>query len=141
MYLYWILLFAAILSEVIATTCMKLSVGFTRWLPSTLMFVFYSASGIFITFTIKRIELSIAYAIWASLGVVLTTFIGIMLFKETIKTVKMISTVMIICGVLGLYPSQPTQTKNRFWGQFCPAKAAISRKTALKVRRPRGPNL
>jgi small multidrug resistance pump len=109
MYLYWILLFAAILCEVIATTCMKLSVGFTRWLPSTLMFVFYSASGMFITFAIKRIELSIAYAIWAGLGVVLTTFIGIMLFKETVTTVKMISTVMIICGVLGLYLSQPTQ--------------------------------
>ena len=109
MYLYWILLFAAILSEVIATTCMKFSVGFTRWLPSTLMFVFYSASGMFITFAIKRIELSIAYAIWAGLGVVLTTFIGIMLFKETVTTVKMISTVMIICGVLGLYLSQPTQ--------------------------------
>jgi len=103
MYLYWILLFAAILSEVIATTCMKLSVGFTRWLPSTLMFVFYSASGMFITFAIRWIELSIAYAIWAGLGVVLTTFIGIMLFKETVTTVKMISTVMIICGVLGLY--------------------------------------
>ena len=109
MYLYWILLFAAILSEVIATTCMKLSVGFTRWLPSTLMFVFYSASGMFITFAIRWIELSIAYAIWAGLGVVLTTFIGIMLFKETVTTVKMISTVMIICGVLGLYLSQPTQ--------------------------------
>ena len=71
--------------------------------------VFYSASGMFITFAIKRIELSIAYAIWAGLGVVLTTFIGIMLFKETVTTVKMISTVMIICGVLGLYLSQPTQ--------------------------------
>lgn len=109
MYLYWILLFAVILSEVIATTCMKLSVGFTRWLPSTLMFVFYSASGIFITFAIKRIELSIAYAIWAGLGVVLTTFIGIMLFKETLTAVKMISSAMIFCGVLGLYLSQPTQ--------------------------------
>lgn len=109
MYIYWILLFAAILSEVIATTCMKLSVGFTRWLPSTMMFVFYSASGIFITFAIKRIELSITYAIWAGLGVVLTTFIGIMLFNETVTTVKMISTMMIICGVLGLYLSQPFQ--------------------------------
>ena len=41
--------------------------------------------------------------------VVLTSFIGIMLFKETLTAVKMISSAMIFCGVLGLYLSQPTQ--------------------------------
>ncbi|MEK9733625.1 MAG: SMR family transporter [Paracoccaceae bacterium] len=64
MYVYWLLLLAAILSEVMATTSMKLSAGFTKAIPSAMMMVGYMCSGIFITLAIKRIELSIAYAVW-----------------------------------------------------------------------------
>jgi len=110
MYVYWLLLVAAILCEVAATTSMKLSEGFTKTIPSITMVVGYLASAVLITLVIKRIELSIAYAIWAGLGVFLTTLIGIYFFKETLTPMKAISAVMIIVGVMGLYLSQPTQT-------------------------------
>ena len=107
MYAYWLILVAAILCEVTATTSMKLSEGFTKVVPSVVMMVGYVAAGVLMTFAIKRIELSIAYAIWAGLGVALTTFIGIAFFKETLTPMKMISAAMIVAGVMGLYLSQP----------------------------------
>ena len=82
MYVYWQLLLAAILSEVMATTSMKLSAGFTKANPSATMMVGYMCSGIFITLAIKRIELSVAYTVWAGLGVVLTSIIGICFFAK-----------------------------------------------------------
>lgn len=107
MHVYWLLLTAAILCEVTATTSMKLSEGFTKTAPSIMMVVGYLASAVLITFAIKRIELSIAYAIWAGLGVFLTTVIGVYFFKETVTPMKVMSAAMIIAGVTGLYLSQP----------------------------------
>ena len=46
MYVYWLLLLAAILSEVMANTSMKLSAGFTKAIPSATMMVGYMCSGI-----------------------------------------------------------------------------------------------
>ena len=109
MYLYWLLLVAAIVCEVVATTSMKLSEGFTKTLPSITMVVGYLASAVLITIAIKRIELSIAYAIWAGLGVLLTTLIGVYFFRETLTPMKVVSAVMIMAGVMGLYLSQPSQ--------------------------------
>ena len=109
MHFYWLFLVAAILCEVTATTSMKLSEGFTKMVPSTVMMVGYLASGVLMTFAIKRIELSIAYAIWAGLGVTLTTIIGISYFKETLTLMKIISAALIVAGVMGLYLSQPSE--------------------------------
>ena len=101
---------AAIVCEVVATTSMKLSEGFTKTLPSITMVVGYLASAVLITIAIKRIELSIAYAIWAGLGVLLTTLIGVYFFRETMTPMKVVSALMIMAGVMGLYLSQPSQT-------------------------------
>ena len=109
MYLYWFLLGVAILAEVIGTTSMKLSDGFTKTIPSVAVGIGYLASGILLTFAIKRVELSIAYAVWAGLGVMLTTIIGIYVFRETLTVIKVISTLMIVAGVVGLYLSQPSK--------------------------------
>lgn len=106
-YIYWLLLLGAIVCEVTATTSMKLSDGFTKLIPSVTMAVGYLASGVFITLAIKEIELSIAYAIWAGVGVLLTTLIGVFYFQETLSGMKVASAGMILVGVVGLYLSQP----------------------------------
>jgi len=108
--LYWLLLLGAILFEVTATTSMKLSDGFTKLLPSITMAVGYLASGILLTYAIKEIDLSIAYAIWAGLGVLLTTLIGVFYFQEALTGMKVASAAMILVGVVGLYLSQPSVT-------------------------------
>jgi small multidrug resistance pump len=98
----WLFLLAAILLEVSATTCMKLSEGLTKLVPSAAMFVLYGLSFTALTFALKRIELSVAYAIWSGLGTALICAIGIAWFKESLTPLKAASLALIILGVVGL---------------------------------------
>lgn len=95
-------LIIAICFEVLGTTMMKLSNSFTNLLPSVSLFVFYIISFTFLTFSLKHIELSIAYAVWAGLGTGLIAGIGILFFHESLNILKIISLVFIIIGVVGL---------------------------------------
>lgn len=104
----WIYLFLAIFFEVAGTTSMKLSQGFTRILPSILIFVFYGLSFTSFTFALKKIEVSVAYTIWAGLGIALIVGIGVLWFKESITPVKLISIILIILGIIGLNLSERT---------------------------------
>ena len=63
--LYWLCLAGAIVLEVAGTTSMKLSHGFTRPLPSVLLFVFYAVSLSLMTIAVKKIDMSVSYAIWS----------------------------------------------------------------------------
>lgn len=58
----WLFLFLAVISEVTGTTCMKLSAGLTQLLPSLSMVIFYGISLTSLTFAIKKIDVSVAYA-------------------------------------------------------------------------------
>lgn len=92
----------AILLEVAGTTSMKLAYGFTKPVPSILLFVFYILSFIFLTLSLKRLEISVAYAIWAGLGTSLIAIIGVFYFHEPMTIVKLASLSLIIVGVMGL---------------------------------------
>jgi small multidrug resistance pump len=98
----WIILSVAILLEVAGTNCMKLSQGFSRLIPSVLIFVFYGLSFVGLTIVLKKIDVSIAYAVWAGIGTALIAFIGIFYFKEPLTLVKVFSILLIIAGVVGL---------------------------------------
>ncbi|HXU37119.1 MAG TPA: multidrug efflux SMR transporter [Blastocatellia bacterium] len=98
----WTYLVLAILLEVSGTTCMKLSEGFTRTVPSILLFVFYSLSFGMLTLALKRIDVSVAYAVWSGVGTALIATIGVLWFKEPITALKLISLALIIGGVVGL---------------------------------------
>jgi len=98
----WLFLAIGIVFEVLGTICMKLAEGFTKLWPSVLVFVFYGLSLVSLVFVLKKLEVSIAYAIWASLGTALIAVIGIIWFKEPISVVKIISILLIIVGIIGL---------------------------------------
>jgi small multidrug resistance pump len=98
----WLYLILAILLEVSGTTCMKLSGGFTRLIPSILLFVFYILSFGMLTLALKRIDVSVAYAVWSGMGTALIATIGVLWFKEPLTAVKLISLGLIIIGVVGL---------------------------------------
>jgi len=102
---YWFYLILAIIFEVIGTTSMKLSDGFTKTLPSILMFVFYILSLTALTFALKKFDVSTAYAIWSGLGTALITVVGFYLFKESLTPMKIVSIGLIIIGVIGLHLS------------------------------------
>lgn len=98
----WLYLFAAIVLEVCGTLSMKLSEGFTKTLPSVMIFVFYVASLFLLTLAIKRIDVSTAYAVWAGLGTTLIAVAGFVWFKEPVTVLKVLSIALIIIGVVGL---------------------------------------
>ena len=107
----WIYLLLAIVTEVSGTTCMKVSEGFTRILPSALIFLFYGLSLTFLTLTLKKIEVSVAYAVWSAVGTALIALIGIIWFRETLNLLKVSSLALIILGVVGLHLSQGQEVR------------------------------
>jgi len=104
----WLYLIVAIVFEVAGTTFMKFSEGFTKTIPSVMMFVFYILSLVALTYALKKIDMSMAYAIWAGVGTALITLIGIVFFKEPSSMLKIVSIVFIIAGVVGLHLSGKT---------------------------------
>ena len=81
---------------------MKLSAGFTRLVPSLLLFAFYAMSFTALTFALKGIDVSLAYTIWSGIGTVLITIIGILYFQEPLTSLKIFSIGLIVAGVVGL---------------------------------------
>lgn len=100
--MHWFHLALAISFEVAGTTCIKLSDGFKNTLPSILIFLFYGIAFYFLSLAVKKIDISVSYAIWSGAGTALIAVIGVFLFKETMTTLKLISITLIIAGVAGL---------------------------------------
>ena len=96
----WVYLFLAIGFEVIGTTFMKLSDGFSKISPSIAMGIFYLFSLTMLTFALKKFEVGTAYAIWSGFGVALITLIGIIFLKENITVSKIVGIFLIIIGVV-----------------------------------------
>ena len=99
---YWFYLAGAIALEAAGTTSMKLSDGFTKLVPSILIFLFYAASFGALTFSLKGIDVSLAYAIWSGIGTVIIATIGILYFQEPATALKLVSIGLIVVGVAGL---------------------------------------
>lgn len=106
--MYWFYLFLAIIFEVLGTTSMKLSEGFSKTIPSVIMVLFYILSLTLLTLALKKIEMSVAYAIWAGVGTALIITIGLFFFKEELNFLKVVSILLIIAGVVGLHLSSKT---------------------------------
>jgi small multidrug resistance pump len=100
--LHWLCLAGAIALEIAGTTSMKLSHGFTRTAPSVLLFVFYGLSFALMTVAVKRIDVSVSYAIWSGVGTAVITLIGVAWFGESLTAVQVASIVLIVLGVVGL---------------------------------------
>ena len=100
--MHWIYLICAIVLEVSGTTCMKLSEGFSKVVPSILMLVLYSLSLGALTLALKKIDVGVAYAVWSGVGTALIATIGVLWFREPATAFKVISLILIIAGVVGL---------------------------------------
>ncbi|MFB5268663.1 DMT family transporter [Paenibacillus enshidis] len=98
----WIYLSMAIALELTGTIIMKYSAGFTRLLPSVLMFFFYGLSFASLNLAVRTLNLSLAYAMWSGLGTLLITLAGYYLFHEAISLRQWICIAIIVAGVIGL---------------------------------------
>ena len=99
---YWLILYIAIFFEILATICMKLSLGFTKVMPSVLTAIFYIISLILMSFTLEKIDVGTAYAVWSGLGTAGIALIGVFWFDELASAIKFISIGLIIIGIIGL---------------------------------------
>lgn len=98
----WTYLWIAIGLEVAGTTCMKFSAGFTRLLPSVLIFVFYAGAFAALTLALKRLDVGLAYAVWAGVGTVAIAIIGVIFFREPVTLLRVLCIGLIVVGVVGL---------------------------------------
>ncbi|MGE0968541.1 EmrE family multidrug efflux SMR transporter (plasmid) [Klebsiella sp. WOUb02] len=90
----------AIVSEVIGTTMMKYSEGFSRLWPSVGTIVFYGAAFYFLSQTLSHIPTGIAYAIWSGVGIVLISLIGWLLNGQRLDFPAILGLTLICSGVL-----------------------------------------
>lgn len=81
----WIFLLFAIVSEVLATTALKASEGFSRLWPSLIVVMGYATAFYFLSLTLKTIPVGIAYAVWSGVGVALVTLIAWLLYGQTLS--------------------------------------------------------
>jgi len=100
--MHWLYLTLAILAEVAGTTCMKLSAGFTRLVPSLVMWPLYGICFFLLALALKKIDVSVAYAIWSGLGTALIAVIGILYFREPVTLLKIVGALAIIGGIVAL---------------------------------------
>lgn len=96
----WLLLFVAIVSEVAATSALKAAQGFTRLVPSLIVVIGYAVAFYFLSLTLKSVPVAVAYAIWSGVGILLVTFVGVFLFRQTLDTPAILGIALILAGVV-----------------------------------------
>jgi small multidrug resistance pump len=96
----YVLLAIAIVSEVIATSALKASEGFSRTGPSLIVIAGYGIAFYCLSLTLKSIPVGIAYAIWSGLGIVLVSAAGWILYKQKLDAGAIIGMMLIVAGVI-----------------------------------------
>lgn len=98
----WWLLALAIVAEVIGTSALKASEGFTRLWPSAVVVLGYGVSFYCLSLVLRHIPVGIAYAVWSGLGIVLIALVAFWVYGQRIDTAGLIGMGLIIAGVLVL---------------------------------------
>ena len=95
----WVLLGAAIATEVAGTLALRASDGLSRLVPSIIVAVGYLASFGLLAIVLKSLPVGIVYAIWAAVGVALVAIFGKIVFNDPVPPIAMIGMVLIVAGV------------------------------------------
>jgi small multidrug resistance pump len=103
----------SILAEVIATSALKASEGFTRVLPSAVVGVGYVISFYFLSLTLKVLPVGIVYAIWSGIGIVLISAIGWVLYGQKLDAAALAGMSLIVAGALVERRSPPLAADSR----------------------------
>ncbi|BBM04024.1 SMR family transporter [Microbulbifer sp. GL-2] len=96
----WLFLGVAIIAEVVATSSLKASEGFTKVWPSLLVVLGYGVAFYFLSLTLKSIPVGIAYAIWSGLGIVLISLVAWLMFGQKLDFASIIGMTLIVAGVV-----------------------------------------
>ena len=95
----YIYLLIAICSEVLATTMLKATEGFTKWLPSVIVVLGYACSFYCLSLTLKTVSVGIVYAMWSGVGIVVVTILGYLVYGQKVDWAAVVGMGLIIAGV------------------------------------------
>lgn len=95
----WLLLGLAIVAEVMGTSALKASEGFTRLGPSVVVVLGYAVAFYCLSLVLKTLPVGVTYAVWSGLGIVLITLVAWLLYGQTIDVPGFIGMGLIIAGV------------------------------------------
>ncbi|MFI9049907.1 DMT family transporter [Streptomyces sp. NPDC053427] len=98
----YVTLGTAILSEILATTAMKYSDGFSRLWPSVGTVVGYLIAFALLAQTLKTMSIGTAYAIWSGAGTAVIAAIGMAFLGESTSALKIFGVLLVIAGVVAL---------------------------------------
>lgn len=96
---YWILLAFAIVAEIIGTLSMKWASVSNGSAGYIIMLSAITLSYIFLSFSIKRIALGVAYALWEGVGILLITLFSVWLFDEPLSAIKIAGLATLVVGI------------------------------------------
>nr|WP_274389336.1 multidrug efflux SMR transporter [Paraburkholderia tagetis] len=98
----WIILTIAIVAEVIATSALRASNGFSRLVPSAVVVAGYGVAFYCLSLTLKNLPVGIVYAVWSGVGIVLITLVAIVLYRQVPDLPAVLGLGLIVAGVLVL---------------------------------------
>lgn len=98
----WFILFVAGLFEIVWAVGLKYTDGFTRLWPSVGTVVAMAISTVLLALALKTLPVGTAYAIWVGFGAIGTAIAGIVLFGESVSTLKIASIALLVVGMAGL---------------------------------------
>lgn len=98
----WIFLSVAIVSEVVATSALKASEGFSRFWPSLVVVAGYGSAFYFLSLTLNTIPVGVVYAIWSGAGITLIALAGWILYGQSLDIPAIIGMLLIVAGVVVL---------------------------------------
>ena len=96
----WVLLLFAITSEVIGTSCLKLSEGFSKPIPTLVVLVAYSTSMLLLSRVVQTIPLGITYALWSGIGIIAIVLVGLFAYKQVPSPGQLVGIATITAGVI-----------------------------------------
>lgn len=98
--MHYVFLVLAIVAEVIGTTALKSSNGFTRPWPSLIVLAGYGLAFFLLSLIVKTMPLGIVYAIWSGTGIVLVAIVGAVWFKQIPDWPAIVGMTLIMAGVV-----------------------------------------
>jgi len=98
----WFFLSIAIVSEVIATSTLKATLGFTRWVPSLVVAIGYASAFYCLSLTLRTIPVGVTYAVWSGAGIVLVALISWRVYGQKLDGPAMLGMGLIIAGIMVL---------------------------------------
>ena len=99
----YIYLALAIVTEVIGTSLLKETDGFTKLFPSVIVGVCYLLSFWLLALTLREMAVGVVYAIWAGLGIVLVAVVAAIYYKQVPDIAAIIGMALIVMGVLVIH--------------------------------------